>query len=87
MDQNYYKIKYHISGIYKEILILCKNGDNIIKTFYDSINISKASYSKGTDVIITSIILLTCDGCINDVSNQLGHMDKGGCMYISQNSD
>ena len=23
----------------------------------------------------------TCYGCLNDIANQLGHMEEGGCLY------
>lgn len=31
-------------------------------------------------ITITSIKRLTCDGCINDYANQLGHVGPGGCL-------
>lgn len=28
----------------------------------------------------------TCYGCRNGILNQLGHMEKGGCLYVSSES-
>lgn len=30
---------------------------------------------------------VTCEGCINDVANQFGHMEYGGCLYIGTDDE
>ena len=80
MSVFHYKVKY-IEGQENrknqyEIIISCKIDDNII----DIIN------KQVSQVKIISIEMMTCYGCINNILNQLGHMDKGGCFYCKDDS-
>ena len=39
------------------------------------------------EIIIRSVKIITCLGCIEDQPNQLAHMDPGGCLYIESDDD
>lgn len=39
------------------------------------------------EIIIKSIQVITCWGCLEDQPNQLAHMDPGGCLYVSSDDE
>jgi len=74
--ESYYKIVYIHDEQDSTIMVKCRNGDNILAAAKALITQEKYKLS--------SIALIKCYGCINDISNQEGHMETDGCLYQSQ---
>ena len=86
MSISHYKIKYKLlppmedppsEAVDRDIIISCRNSENIIDTFKEKIIKDGERYS------IYDISMIICQGCISDCANQMAHMDIGGCLYQS----
>ena len=47
--------------------------------------INKTILARSTSIPLEKNINVTCQGCIENQSNQLAHVDIGGCLYVSDN--
>lgn len=47
--------------------------------------INKTILERSTSISLEKNINVTCQGCIENQSNQLAHVDIGGCLYVSDN--
>ena len=77
---------------------LCVDNDNKCLNCHKTLNKSGFMYHMSTCIGINKIILakstykpskknnnITCQGCIENQSNQLAHVNIGGCLYVSDN--
>ena len=63
-----------------EFIFKGTEGNVVIKRF--TVPFSVDILLSFTDMEIVEINKITCQGCINELSNQLAHMDKDGCLNV-----